>query len=127
MPRLDDFLAAAPTDLRWAVEVRDPSWLHDDVFAVLEAHGAALCLHDLLPDHPRLRTTSWTYVRFHGPDAPARPYRGRYGGRRLWRWADQLGEWADDGTDVVAYFNNDFDAAAVADAEWLRGRLVPSG
>jgi uncharacterized protein YecE (DUF72 family) len=126
VPRLDDFLAAAPTDVRWAVEVRDPSWLHDDVFATLQAHGAALCLHDLLPDHPHLRTAGWTYVRFHGPDALARPYHGRYGGRRLWRWADRLGAWRDEGTDVVAYFNNDVGAAAVADAAWLRDRLAPT-
>lgn len=46
--RLDEFLASAPTTLRWAVELRDPSWVHDDVFAVLHRHGAALCLHDLL-------------------------------------------------------------------------------
>src|SRR5262245_49411835 len=50
--RLDDFLDAAPRRLRWAVELRDPSWLHDDVFEVLARHGAALCIHDLLPDHP---------------------------------------------------------------------------
>ena len=42
----------APVDLRWAVEVRDPSWLHDDVYEVLARHGAALCIHDLLPHHP---------------------------------------------------------------------------
>ena len=83
--RLDEFLTAAPRDLRWAVEVRDPSWLHDDVYDVLARHGAALCIHDLLPAHPWERTTSWTYVRFHGPDALEDPYRGRYGGRRLWR------------------------------------------
>ena len=83
--RLDEFLSAAPRDLRWAVELRDPTWLHDDVFDVLERHGAALCIHDLLPDHPWMRTTDWTYVRFHGPNALAEKYLGRYGGRRLWR------------------------------------------
>ena len=71
--RLDEFLTAAPSDIRWAVELRDPSWLHDDVFAVLERHGAALCIHDLLPNHPWVRTTSWTFVRFHGPNALDRP------------------------------------------------------
>jgi uncharacterized protein YecE (DUF72 family) len=40
--RLDEFLTVAPSELRWAVELRDPSWVHEDVFAVLEAHGAAL-------------------------------------------------------------------------------------
>jgi uncharacterized protein YecE (DUF72 family) len=125
VPRLDDFLAAAPDHLRWAVELRDPSWLHDDVFATLERHGAALCLHDLLADHPWIRTTDWTYVRFHGPNALEEPYHGRYTGRRLWRVADRLGAWVDEGADVYAYFNNDWYGNAVVDAEWLRDRLTP--
>jgi uncharacterized protein YecE (DUF72 family) len=121
--RLDEFLTAAPSDIRWAVEVREPSWLHDDVFAVLERHGAALCIHDLLPHHPWVRTTSWTFVRFHGPNALNDPYHGRYGGRRLWRPARRLGEWLSEGADVFAYFNNDFDGHAVVDAQWLRHAL----
>jgi uncharacterized protein YecE (DUF72 family) len=121
--RLDEFLTVAPDDLRWAVEVRDASWLHDDVFAVLERHGAALCIHDLLPDHPWTLTTSWTFVRFHGPRAEDDRYHGRYGGRRLARPARRLAEWLDDGVDVFAYFNNDFEGHAVEDARWLRDRL----
>jgi uncharacterized protein YecE (DUF72 family) len=122
--RLDEFLAVAPTDLRWAVEVRDPSWLHDDVFAVLERHGAALCIHDLLPRHPWQLTTSWAFVRFHGPRAVDEPYHGRYGGRRLGRPATRIREWLEAGVDVYAYFNNDWQGNAVVDAEWLRGRLA---
>jgi uncharacterized protein YecE (DUF72 family) len=125
--RLDAFLAVAPGHLRWAVELRDPSWVHDDVFTVLERHGAALCIHDLLPGHPWLRTTDWTYVRFHGAEAPERPYHGRYGGRRLWRPARQLATWLEQGCDVFAYFNNDIDANAVVDAAWLRDRLAGVG
>ncbi len=126
-PRLDEFLAAAPKDLRWAVELRDPSWLHDDVFSVLERHGAALCIHDLLPHHPWELTTSWTFVRFHGPHAVTEPYHGRYGGRRLWRPAKRLDEWARAGVDVYSYFNNDYEGNAVLDADWLRAKLDPSG
>jgi uncharacterized protein YecE (DUF72 family) len=122
--RLDEFLSVAPKRIRWAVELRDPSWIHDDVFATLEAHGAALCLHDLLPQQPWIRTTDWTYLRFHGPRAVEEPYHGRYTGRRLWRVADQLAEWADDGGDAYAYFNNDWYGHAVVDAEWLRARLT---
>ena len=121
--RLDAFLAAAPRDLRWAVELRDPSWLHDDVFATLARHRAALCVHDLLPDHPIERTTDWAYVRFHGPHGPERPYEGRYGGRRLWRWADRFTAWREEGGDVFAYFNNDGLGAAVEDAAWLSERV----
>lgn len=124
VPRLDAALAALPRRHRWAVELRDPSWLHDDVFACLAEHDAALCIHDLLPDHPWERTaTDWTYVRFHGPNAVEQPYAGRYTGRRLWRTADRLGAWRDDGCDVYAYFNNDQGAAAPRDAAWLRDRL----
>ncbi|HEY3485729.1 MAG TPA: DUF72 domain-containing protein, partial [Ilumatobacteraceae bacterium] len=72
--RLDEFLSVAPTTIRWAVELRDPSWLHDDVFEVLRRHGAALCIHDLLEDHPWELTTGWAYLRFHGPDAINRRY-----------------------------------------------------
>lgn len=38
--------------------------------------------------------------------------------------ADRLARWMDDGCDVYAYFNNDYDGHAVADATWLRERLL---
>jgi uncharacterized protein YecE (DUF72 family) len=121
--RLDEALAAAPPSLRWAVELRDPSWVHDEVFEVLRRHDAALCLHDLLPEQPWIRTTSWTYLRFHGPDAVNARYQGRYTGRRLRPVVDRLGPWLDEGTDVYAYFNNDWHANAVHDARWLGDHL----
>ena len=121
--RLDEMLEVCPRHLRWAVELRDPTWLHDDVFEVLARHGAALCLHDLLAEHPWERTASWTYVRFHGPRALEEKYRGRYTGRRLRRVAERLAAWRAEGTDVYAYFNNDYDGHAVIDALWLRNRL----
>ena len=124
--RLDEFLDACPRDIRWAVEVRDPSWLHDDVYDVLARHGAALCLHDLLPDHPWELTTTWTYVRFHGPDACNHPYRGRYGPDGLRAVAEQLDSWRSSGVDVFAYFNNDYDGNAVVDATRLRAMLDPA-
>ena len=127
--RLEEFFAAAPHDLRWAVEMREPSWLHDDVYGVLERHGAALCIHDLLPDHPWVMTTDWLYLRFHGPHALEHKYIGRYGGRRLWRTAERLGSSLHAGHDVYAYFNNDYNGDAVHDAAMaprpshkLRGR-----
>ena len=121
--RLDEFLSVAPSHLRWAVEVRDASWLHEETFDVLRRHRAALCIHDLLADHPWELTTDWTYVRFHGPHALTQKYVGRYGGRRLWRAAEKLQAWLAAGHDVYAYFNNDFHGHAVEDARWLRDRL----
>ncbi len=122
--RLDEFLSVAPKTMRWAVEMREPSWLHDDVFEVLRRHGAALCIHDLLADHPWELTTDWTYVRFHGPDALVRKYWGRYGPDRLRAPADRLCRWLDEGHDVYAYFNNDYCGYAVEDATWLREAMA---
>jgi uncharacterized protein YecE (DUF72 family) len=124
--RLDEFLAVVPTTTRWAVEVRDPSWLHDDTYEVLRRHDVALCIHDLLADHPFLLTTNWTYIRFHGPNAIEQPYRGAYGIRRLRPWASRLTRELDAGHDVYCYFNNDYDGHAVTDAQWLRAALARS-
>jgi uncharacterized protein YecE (DUF72 family) len=122
--RLNEFLSVAPRRIRWAVEFRDRSWLDDDVYDVLARHGAALCIHDLLEHHPWQLTTGWTYVRFHGPVATEAAYQGRYGRRRLRPAAERLAVWLDGGTDVFAYFNNDYDGHAVADAATLRDLLA---
>jgi uncharacterized protein YecE (DUF72 family) len=127
--RLSQFLEVAtsgelgPKTLRWAVEFRDPSWLHDDSYEVLRHYHAALCIHDLLPDHPWTLTSDWAYCRFHGPDPLHQKYSGDYGPSRLAKPARALSEWQDQGCDVYAYFNNDEGGSAVRDATWLRQRL----
>jgi uncharacterized protein YecE (DUF72 family) len=121
--RLADLLAVAPRRLRWAVEVRDRSWLHEDVLALLADHNAALCVHDLLEDHPWELTADWTYLRFHGPDAVRNRYHGGYPIERLEEVAARLAAWLDAGVDVYAYFNNDHHGHAVVDATTLRSLL----
>ena len=122
--RLDEFLSVTPLGRRWAVELREPSWLNDDIYEVLRRHGTALCVHDLLADHhPWELAADWTYVRFHGPNALEHPYQGQYGGRRLYWMAERLGSWLAQGVDVYAYFNNDDPGLAVNDALWLAQRL----
>jgi len=113
--RLDEFLEVAPKRHRWAVEFRDESWLCDPVYRVLERHHAALVIHDLLPKHPRVITTDWTYLRFHGID-----YGGHYSSQALRAHARRIAEWRARGLDVFAYFNNDKLACGVRDASTLR-------
>jgi uncharacterized protein YecE (DUF72 family) len=124
--RLEEFFAAAPNSQRWALELREASWVHDDVFDLLRRHGVALCIHDLLADHPWELTTDWTYLRFHGPNALEVKYWGKYGARRLKPVAERLEAWLDQGCDVYAYFNNDYEGYAVEDATWLKRRLSPA-
>jgi uncharacterized protein YecE (DUF72 family) len=121
--RLDEFLTTAPSGPRWAVELRDSSWLNDETYDVLRRHGAALCVHDLLSGHPWELTTNWTYVRLHGPNAIDHPYQGRYGPDGLFWMAERLSSWLAEGVDVYAYFNNDDSGYAVQDAGWLASRL----
>ncbi len=116
--RLDAFLQTTPGGHRWAFEFRDPSWLDEEVCAILEAHGAALCIHDMLDRHPRRLTADWTYLRFHG-----RQYTGSYSSQYLTAEADRIAAMLRDGHDVYACFNNDEDAHAARNALTLK-RLV---
>jgi uncharacterized protein YecE (DUF72 family) len=126
--RLEQFLEYATTGLvarlRWAVEFRDPSWLTQEIYGLLGRYGVALCVHDLLPEHPWLLTADWSYSRFHGPAALSERYEGEYGPERLSGPAQILSNWKDQGCDVFAYFNNDAGGAAVRDATWLDDRLT---
>lgn len=114
--RLAAFLDAAPEDVRWAVEFRDPSWLRDDIFEVLRAHNAALCIHDLLPEHPLKITADWIYLRYHGPFK----YAGSYSRQALAAEGRWIREHLASGRDVFAFFNNDAEGNAVTNALQLR-------
>lgn len=120
--RLDRFLDHAPEDLRWAVEFRNQGWLRDDIYRILERHGAALCIHDLLEDHPRHLTADWTYLRFHGPEK----YAGSYPSEVLQGEAGWITAQLKAGTDVYTFFNNDENGMAPRNAREL-GSMVPDG
>jgi len=115
---LDDCLARFPADMRVAVEPRHPSWWNDRVRAVLTAHQAALCWADRRnePVTPLWRTTGWGYLRFHEGTADPWP---AYGEKSLTAWADRIAATWPASEPVYAYFNNDQNGAAVADAAIL--------
>ena len=69
-PRLEDFLARlgpAPA----ALEFRHDTWYDDQVYEILRAHGAALCLADTEEAEPPLVSTArWGYLRPGMTDRP---------------------------------------------------------
>jgi uncharacterized protein YecE (DUF72 family) len=69
-PRLRAFLALLPLERRVAFEFRHPSWFDDEVFGLLRAHGAALCLADADDDFtvPVVATAAWGCLRLRRPD-----------------------------------------------------------
>jgi uncharacterized protein YecE (DUF72 family) len=118
--RLQYFLERLPPWIRTAVELRHPSWDHDDVFAMLEHRGAAYCVMSGAHLPCVLRATApFVYVRLHGPDHE-HVYGGSYSDADLAWWADRLREWDAAGKDVFAYFNNDGGGNAVRNAATLR-------
>jgi uncharacterized protein YecE (DUF72 family) len=112
---LRECLSRFPTTVRVAVEPRHDSWWTDEIRALLERYGAALCWadRDERPIAPLWRTTDWTYLRLHTGGAQPWP---RYRPETLQLWAERLAAtWTDD-EDAYVYFNNDPGGAAVIDA-----------
>ncbi len=119
--RLGWFLAHLPPWLRVAVELRHPTWQHDDVFDLLARHGAAYCVVSGAGIPCVLRVTApFAYVRWHGPDHD-HLYAGSYSDEDLHWWADRVREWGS--TEVFGYFNNDGHGHAVRNARRLRELL----
>jgi uncharacterized protein YecE (DUF72 family) len=112
--RLEQFLDAAPHRHRWAVEFRQPDWLCKRTYDILRSHNAALCIHDMIPDHPRVITADWVYLRFHGTD-----YAGDYSHQALNGTAGRIRKHLRAGRDVWAFFNNDIGGHAVHNARDL--------
>lgn len=123
LPRLDYFLSQLPPWQRVAVELRHPSWQRDEVFSLLESHGAAYCVMSGAGLPCVLRATApFVYVRLHGPSRDFL-YAGSYSEDDLRWWAERVREWTSSGRDVYAYFNNDGEGNAVRNAETLRWLL----
>ena len=117
--RLDNFLRALPKRRRYAFELRDPSWLNEDVYAVLRKHKAAFCSYELAGHRsPIVITTDFTYVRLHGPEE--RAYRGSYSTATLKEWAARIEEWRSTLKAVYFYFDDDQAAFALHNALELK-------
>ncbi len=120
--RLDSFLNDLSAGLgrkRWliAVEFRHTTWLADPVYELLTRHRAAC----VLADHARCpivepNDVPFVYIRRHGPGGPCR---GCYGEEHLAADAERVRGWLGAGRNVYAYFNNDVEGHAVANARRL--------
>jgi uncharacterized protein YecE (DUF72 family) len=121
--RLAGFLAAlrAWPSARHALELRHRSWFTAEIAEMLAAAGVASCLSDA-PDFPLWRavTTDLVYVRLHGH---TRKYASSYQRPHLRRWAADCARWNAEGRDVLVYFDNDAEGAAVRNALTLRAEL----
>ena len=121
--RLAYFLDRVPAGLRVAVEFRHPSWHREEVFGLLERHGAGYCVMSGAGLPCVLRATApFVYVRLHGPDHE-HLYAGSYPEQDLRWWACRIREWVSTGREVFVYFNNDGGGNAVRNAAALKAIL----
>jgi uncharacterized protein YecE (DUF72 family) len=128
LPKLDAYLAelAGLFTIPWdvTVEFRSDTWLAPDTYRILDKHGAALCLHDMLGkaavDEPN--DASFVYIRRHG--TASGPYAGSYSEEQLARDADRMDRWVKEGKSAYIYFNNDIGGHAFWNAERLRNIIV---
>ena len=117
--RLDEFLDALPKYHRYTFEFREPSWHHEEVYAVLRRHNVAYCIHEIAGFQTDLHITAdFTYVRLHGPGRGK--YEGSYTDPQLQRWANQIHQWSETLKAIYIYFDNDQAGYAAANAMRLK-------
>lgn len=117
LARLNDFLALLPDGRRFAFEFRHESWWTDATKDALAANGAAWCTADT-DDHdaPLDRSApGFAYVRLRKTD---------YEDETLVRWAKDIGETLDDGTDVYCYLMHEDQCRGVRFAQRLQQMLA---
>ncbi len=83
--RLEGFLALLGPEVKAAVEVRNPTWMHPSVYAILERHGAALVASqtDEEPEPQMVRTAPWGYLRLR---------KTAYGPGEMAAWAHRIAD-----------------------------------
>ena len=117
--RLRSIVSQLEPGRRNVVEFRHASWWNDAVYAAFKKAGIIFCSCSgpRLPD-ALVKTADEIYIRFHGT---TRWYRHNYSNAELEVWADRI---RDSGAKCVwAYFNNDNDCYAIANAKALRRLL----
>lgn len=108
--------------IRHALEIRHDSYRDPAFLELLRRRDIALVVADTAGRWPLMRevTADLAYVRLHGD---TELYTSGYGATALDDWAAQVRTWAERGTDVHVYFDNDAKVRAPFDAIALSKRL----
>jgi uncharacterized protein YecE (DUF72 family) len=114
--RLAGWLELLPAG-RHTIEFRHESWFAVPVLQALRAHGVALTIgdHPSRPFQSYDATADWRFVRFH---YGSRGRAGNYSAAEIETWARRISQWRRR-AEVFAYFNNDWQGFAPANARLL--------
>ena len=118
--RLQGLLDLLPPGLH-TIEFRHASWFVPEVMEMLRGHGVALAIgdHPARPFQTYEATANWRFIRFHHG---TRGRAGNYSASEIGGWAERITGWRRRET-VYAYFNNDWNGYAPANASLLMRRL----
>ena len=88
-----------------AVEIRNKSWYHEDIYDLLNFHKTTMVIQDIPKSATPLvnHKSDFLYIRFHGPTGN---YRESYSKEFLNEYAALITEWIEEGKTVYVYFNN---------------------
>ena len=124
--RVPEAVTQVEVDLpvRHALEVRHASFVDAGLPELLREHDVAIVVADTAGKWPLLRdvTSDFVYVRLHGD---TELYASGYDDDALDTWAASVQGWAEAGSDVYVYFDNDMKVRAPYDAMALSERLAP--
>jgi len=98
--------AVADIPYRHALEVRHPSYFHNEFYDILRRHNCAFVISDTAGKFAYAEevTADFVYVRLHGSTAL---YASDYTDAELAYWASLSRGWMAEGRDVYVYFDND--------------------
>jgi uncharacterized protein YecE (DUF72 family) len=108
---LSAFLEKLPGEIRCAFEFRNPSWLCDEVYVLLQKHEVALCLAESEKfEVPQVVTAGFVYVRLRKEDYSAEERR---------EIAERVERLIGQGRDVFVFFKHEDTPAGALYAEEL--------
>jgi uncharacterized protein YecE (DUF72 family) len=116
--RLDAFLGSLNPSPPVAFEFRHDSWFVPEVFEILRARAAALCIHDADDGTSALELTApRTYLRLR---------RNEYRVAERREWIKQVVGWAEQGIEVYAFVKHEGPQAPALAVELARATAGPS-
>ena len=135
LPAIEQFVPTLPSDLRFAIELRQSGWMRPEVLPrlleLLARHGIALALSDgrWIPRETMLElteraTADFLYVRWMGPDRKITDY-----SRVQFDRSEEIRAWsvalkhAANTRDVYGFFNNHFAGHSPASAREMQRLL----
>lgn len=113
LEELESFFKILPTQIRFAVEFRERSWMRPETWDLLKKFRVAYTIVDepLLPPEMHL-TSDIAYFRWHGRGV--RPwYDYQYKAEELEPWVPKIRETTEKVNKVYGYFNNHYHGYAV--------------